>query len=66
MLTRLKADVSAWSRVDAILEGSKEVATKFFALSILEDTIKFRWRTLPAEQRNGIRAYVVHKIVAVR
>lgn len=33
---------------------------------ILEGLIKFRWKTLPTEQREGIRTYLVQKIITVR
>lgn len=33
---------------------------------ILEGLIKYRWKTLPAEQREGIRTYLVQKIITVR
>ena len=40
-----------WFRVDMILESSTLTAnTKFYALQILEVAIKYRWKTLPAEQ----------------
>lgn len=35
-------------------------------LQILEALIKYRWKTLPPEQREGIRTYLVQKIIAVR
>ena len=40
-----------WFRVDMILESTSLTAnTKFYALQILESAIKYRWKTLPAEQ----------------
>lgn len=40
-----------WFRVDMILESEALTPnTKFYALQILESAIKFRWKTLPAEQ----------------
>lgn len=35
------------------------------ALKILEDLIKFRWRKLPAEQRDAVRNYVVKKVIGL-
>ena len=55
----------AWTRVDAILETSQSPETKYIALQVLESVIKFRWKTLPAEQREGIRTYLVQKIIAL-
>lgn len=54
-----------WFRVDLILESSQTNGnTKFFALQILENAIKYRWKTLPAEQRNGIKSFVVNLVIA--
>jgi len=33
---------------------------------VLENVIKFRWRSLPQEQREGIRSYLVQTIIKVR
>ncbi len=35
------------TRVDVILERSSSTVTKYFGLTILEDTIRYRWKTLP-------------------
>jgi hypothetical protein len=32
---------------------------------VLEDVIKYRWKTLPAVQREGIRSYLVQKTIMV-
>lgn len=55
----------AWRHVDSILETSKHDQVKYFALQILENAIKFRWGTLPKAQREGIRHYIVTKIIAL-
>lgn len=60
VLTQLKEHPDAWTRVDTILEYSRSQQTKFFALLILEDVIKFKWRALPREQCEGIKNYVVN------
>ena len=31
---------------------------------ILENTIKYRWKTLPAEQCSGVKAFVVNLVIA--
>ena len=54
-----------WFRVDMILESTSLTAnTKFYALQILESAIKYRWKTLPAEQCNGIKSFVVNLVIA--
>ena len=35
-------------------------------LQILENVIKYRWRSLPVEQSEGIKTYLVQKIISVR
>jgi len=53
-----------WFRVDSILESPvSSQNTKFYALQILEAAIKFRWRTLPAEQQAGIKAFIVNLVI---
>ena len=59
----LQENPQAWAHVDAILETSTAPNTKFFALKILEDTIKYRWKALPPEQRDGVKNYLVTKII---
>jgi exportin-1 len=53
VLTTLKEHPDAWTRVDAILEFSSNQQTKYYALQILEQVIKTRWRVLPRNQCEG-------------
>ena len=54
-----------WFRVDTILESaSLSPNTKFYALQILENAIKFRWKTLPPEQCIGIKTFIVNLVIA--
>eukprot|EP01126_Amoeba_proteus_P042787 TRINITY_DN4660_c0_g1_i9.p1 TRINITY_DN4660_c0_g1~~TRINITY_DN4660_c0_g1_i9.p1 ORF type:complete len:1066 (-),score=260.84 TRINITY_DN4660_c0_g1_i9:458-3655(-) len=59
LLTQLKEHPQSWTRVDTILEHARNDATKFFALQILDNLIRYRWKILPQEQREGIRNYVI-------
>jgi len=63
VLTRLKEHPEAWTRVDAILEFSTNQQTKYFALQILEQVIKTRWKALPRIQCEGIQKYIVGLII---
>jgi exportin-1 len=63
VLTQFKEHAEAWSKVDQILEQSQSQATKFFALQILEDVVKYRWNALPREQCDGIRNFIVDKVI---
>ena len=64
-LVRMKEHPDMWKRADAILETSKQFGTKFFGLQVLSETINTRWKVLPPDQREGIRNYIVGKIISV-
>lgn len=63
ILTTLKEHPDAWTRVDTILEFSNNQQTKYYALQILEEVIKTRWKILPRNQCEGIKKYVVGLII---
>ncbi|XP_059485052.1 exportin-1 [Neocloeon triangulifer] len=63
VLTTLKEHPDAWTRVDTILEYSSNQQTKYFALQILEQVIKTRWKVLPRAQCEGIKKYIVGLII---
>ena len=63
VLTRFKEHPEAWTRVDSILEYANNQQTKFYALQILETVIKTRWKSLPSEQCEGIKTYIVRLII---
>ena len=63
VLTRLKEHPDAWTRVDTILEFSSNQQTKYYALQILENVIKTRWKVLPRAQCEGIKKYIVGLII---
>ena len=54
ILSNLKEHPDAWTRVDTILEFSQNQQTKYFALQILEKTIKTKWKILPKNQTEGM------------
>jgi len=63
VLTQFQEHPDSWLRVDTILEYSKNSATKFYGLQILESVIKYRWKILPREQCDGIKNYIVNLII---
>ncbi|XP_033735453.1 exportin-1-like [Pecten maximus] len=63
VLTTLKEHPDAWTRVDTILEYSSNQQTKYYALQILENVIKTRWKVLPRPQCEGIKKYIVGLII---
>ncbi|GJD07631.1 Protein EXPORTIN 1A [Galdieria sulphuraria] len=62
-LTQLKEHPDSWIRVDKILDRSNDPNVKFFALQILENLIKYRWKTLPRGTCEAIRNYIVNKVI---
>lgn len=64
-LIMIKDNPDFWKRVDAILETSKQDASKFFALQVLGEAIATRWKIIPSDQRLGIRNYIVSKIISL-
>lgn len=63
VLMALKDNPDVWTKADGILERANSPHTRFLAVSILDDAIRFRWKILPVEQREGIKNYVVGKII---
>ncbi|PAA93891.1 hypothetical protein BOX15_Mlig011488g1, partial [Macrostomum lignano] len=63
VLTTLKEHPDAWTRVDSILEYSGNQQSKYYALQILENLIKTRWKVLPREQCEGIKRYIVGLVI---
>ncbi len=53
LLNTLKEHPDSWTRVDTILEYSQNQQTKYYALQILEKTIKTKWKALPRNQCDG-------------
>lgn len=64
-LVKIKDHPEMWKRADAILERSHSEGTRFFGLQVLSETIMTRWRVIPTDQREGIRNYVVGKIIGL-
>lgn len=63
VLNNLKEHPDAWTRVDTILEFSQNQQTKYYALQILEKTIKTKWKALPRNQCEAIKKYIVGLII---
>lgn len=63
ILSGFKEHPNAWTRVDAILEFSKNQESKYFALQILENLIKTRWKIMPENQSESIKKFIVTLII---
>eukprot|EP01041_Mallomonas_annulata_P009489 gene9489-19720_t len=64
-LVRMKDHPEMWKRVDKIIEACKYMPTKFFGLQVLGEAVNTRWKIIPLEQREGVRNFVVAKIVNI-
>lgn len=64
-LVKMKEDPNMWKRAGAILESSQLEATKFFGLQVLGDAVNTRWKIIPDDQREGIKNYVVGKVMGL-
>ncbi|KAG1054076.1 hypothetical protein G6F43_003887 [Rhizopus delemar] len=60
LLTQFQDHDDAWTQVDCILEQSKLPQTK-----ILEKFVQTRWNTLPSDNRNAIRYFIVNVIIKI-
>ncbi|KAI0262870.1 CRM1 C terminal-domain-containing protein [Gloeopeniophorella convolvens] len=65
VLTQFQNHPDAWTRVPDIIEKSSYPQTKYIGLQILEKLIATRWKTLPADQRHGVRNFVVSVVVKI-
>lgn len=65
VLKAVQEHPEAWTRVDAILEHSKNQQTKFFGLQVLESVVRTRWGALPDAQREGIKTYCSNLIIKI-
>lgn len=63
VLTQFQDHADSWQKVPEILERSTSTQTKYIALQIMDKLIKQRWKSLPEEQRSGIRNFIVGVIV---
>ncbi|KAF5450891.1 hypothetical protein F2P56_031207 [Juglans regia] len=63
ILRDLQNNPDMWLQVMHVLQNTKHLNTKFFALQVLEGVIKYRWNALPVEQRDGMKNYISEVIV---
>lgn len=62
-LMQLQEAPDLWTKADAIIEQATNPQSRFFGMQVLDDAIKTRWKILPSEQKDGIKNYVVGKII---
>ncbi|KAJ3967974.1 Crm1-F1 [Lentinula raphanica] len=64
-LTQFQEHPDAWTRVPEILQKSTYSQTKYIGLQILEKLISTRWKSLPDNQRQGVRNFLVSVTIQV-
>jgi len=64
-LMTLQENPDLWTKADSILERATNHQTRYFGLQILDDAIRTRWKILPAEQRDGIKNYIVGRVISM-
>ena len=62
-LMQLQEAPDLWQQADSIIEKATNPNARFFGIQVLDDAIKSRWNILPADQKEGIKNYVVGKII---
>ncbi|XP_039170562.1 protein EXPORTIN 1A-like isoform X2 [Eucalyptus grandis] len=63
ILGDLENDPSTWLQVRHILQDTKNLKTKLFALKVLEGVVKNRWNALPHKQRDWMKNYISQVIM---
>jgi len=64
-LMKLQDNQDLWIKADAIIENATHPQAKFFGVQVLDSAIKTRWKILPSEQKEGIKQFVVGKIISM-
>jgi len=62
-LMQLQESPELWRMADTIIEQSQNPNSRFFGLQVLDDAIKIRWKIIPSDQKEGIKNYVVSKVI---
>lgn len=65
ILTRFQEHPDSWQRVDRVLQYGQRMESKFLALSVLNKLVNTRWRSLPEEQKMGIRNFVIGMVLTM-
>lgn len=65
ILNQFQENPESWKRSDLILSTSSNAQSKYIALSCLNKLIQYRWKTIPLDERIGIRNFIVNMIIAL-
>lgn len=65
VLNQFQEHPESWKRADQILSNSSNSQSKYIALSCLDKLIKYKWKTVPEQERVGIRNFIVNMIISL-
>ncbi|KAG7663203.1 CRM1 [[Candida] subhashii] len=65
VLNQFQENPDSWKLSDAILSNSQNSQSKYIALSCLNKLIQYRWKTVPEQERIGIRNFIVNMIISL-
>lgn len=65
VLSQFQENAESWTRADKILSNSNNAQSKYIALSCLNKLIQYRWKTIPEDERIGIRNFIVNMIISL-
>ena len=65
VVIQLQEHPDMWQVVSMIIENSTNLMGTIFAVQVLQKVIQQRWKALPAEQRAGMKGYVINLIMTI-
>ena len=66
ILNEFQQNPLAWDRVEQIFTNSKVMQSKYLGLQVLETMVKTAWKVAIAENREGIKNFVISNIIQLR
>jgi exportin-1 len=63
VLTSFQQHPNSWTRVVQIMAQSKNANAKYIALQVLEKVVQFKWKILPQQEQEGIKAFIVNHVI---
>lgn len=63
VLLRFKEHPNSWTKVDYILNNSRQQASHYVALQLLENMVKTKWSLFDEGMRQGLRMYVFQLVI---
>jgi exportin-1 len=63
VLTQFQSHPNSWTKVKSILEQSQNLNSKYLALQVLEQVVQYKWKILPAPEREGVKNFVIITVI---